>query len=62
MMAKTEPLICSICQVTIQPNASGWAGGNNAEPINEGRCCDRCDQLVVIPARINRYRQHKARE
>jgi len=29
-----------------------WAGGNNAEPINDGRCCDECNATVVIPARI----------
>ena len=26
--------------------------GNNAEPVAEGRCCDKCDAEVVIPARI----------
>ena len=31
---------------------SGWAGGNNARPINDGRCCDNCDNTVVIPQRI----------
>ena len=61
-MAKTEPLICSICFRPIEPNANGWAGGNNAEPVNDGRCCARCDDAVVTPARINVYRQHKARE
>lgn len=29
-----------------------WVGGNNAEPINDGRCCDECNATVVIPARI----------
>ena len=57
-MAKTEPLICSICFLPIGPNANGWAGGQNAEPINDGRCCERCDQMVVTPARINIYRKH----
>jgi hypothetical protein len=27
--------------------------GNNAEPVNEERCCDTCNWTVVIPARIH---------
>lgn len=27
--------------------------GNNAEPIKDGICCDKCNQEKVIPARIN---------
>jgi hypothetical protein len=26
--------------------------GNNAEPIITGRCCDECDNKIVIPFRI----------
>lgn len=26
--------------------------GNNAQPINNGRCCDVCNDTKVIPARI----------
>ena len=26
--------------------------GNNAEPINSGRCCDLCNEVFVIPFRI----------
>ncbi len=26
--------------------------GNNAQPLNEGRCCDNCNMTKVIPARI----------
>lgn len=44
--AKLE-FVCSICQLPFR----GY--GNNALPINPGRCCDRCDENVVIPARIN---------
>ena len=44
---------CSICGEKIQPHPlSGWDGGNNAQPINNGRCCDDCDMTVVIPRRI----------
>lgn len=28
--------------------------GNNAAPINNGRCCHMCNDTVVIPARIRR--------
>lgn len=48
----TEQLICCICNKPIEPTASGWAGGNNADPVADGRCCNRCDNEVVIPARI----------
>ncbi len=41
-----EQRVCSICF----NNFSGF--GNNAEPINEGVCCDSCNNLV-ISARIN---------
>lgn len=39
-------LICSICQRTYV----GW--GNNAWPMNAGRCCDDCNSFIVIPARM----------
>jgi len=54
---------CSICGNTIEPMlnpATGevvWDQGNNAEPINDGRCCDVCDGLVVIPRRIQMVMQ-----
>jgi hypothetical protein len=52
-------LICSICSQLIKPHpVSGWAGGNNAEPINDGRCCDDCDAMYVIPERIRRIYAH----
>jgi DNA-directed RNA polymerase subunit RPC12/RpoP len=44
-------LICSICQKEYE----GY--GNNAEPVNEGRCCDHCNSTVVIPARIHRLKE-----
>lgn len=46
---------CSICGGEITPEpVSGWTGGHNAEPVNDGRCCTVCNDLVVIPARLNR--------
>lgn len=37
---------CVICKKPI----TGY--GNNAEPVKSGRCCDICNQLVVIPTRL----------
>lgn len=52
-MKRTKPLMCSICGNEIKPHPiSGWAYGNNAQPISSGRCCDDCDNTVVIPERI----------
>jgi len=50
-------LDCSICGEKIQakslgPDSDPWLEGNNASPINNGRCCDTCNSLVVIPARF----------
>ena len=39
---------CSICNNTYK----GY--GNNAEPINSGRCCDYCNDVVVY-TRIQNY-------
>lgn len=43
---------CSICDKEIPVKEGGWSQGNNAEPINSGRCCDECNMAVVIPARL----------
>lgn len=46
------PLICCICELPI-PAKGTWTHGNNAEPVvKNGRCCDECDNMVVIPTRI----------
>jgi hypothetical protein len=44
MSDKTQT--CSIC------GCSYRGFGNNAAPINDGRCCDDCNASRVIPARI----------
>lgn len=41
---------CSICGMEYQ----GY--GNNAQPVNNGRCCNICNFLVVIPARLDEIR------
>ncbi len=52
----TGQLICSICNKPI-PAKGSWKLGNSAEPINSGRCCDQCDNDVVIPRRILQLRK-----
>lgn len=48
---------CSICKVEIDGK---YQFGNNAEPINNGICCDKCNTEKVIPARIKiLYRKMK---
>ena len=53
-------MICSICNEEIQAKGD-WVLGNNAEPINEGRCCDDCNWRVVIPARLDELQEYKVR-
>lgn len=43
---------CSICDKEIPVKEGGWDSGNNAQPVNDGRCCDDCNLNVVIPARM----------
>jgi hypothetical protein len=40
----TPVQVCSICGGPIV----GF--GNNAQPVNDGLCCDRCHERVVVPA------------
>ncbi len=37
---------CSICDKTLQDI------GHNASPVNDGRCCTKCNFTKVIPARL----------
>jgi len=46
---KTQVFLCSICQ---EPLEGRWA--NNAQPINDGECCNMCDANIVLPARLKR--------
>ena len=54
MTTTKKALICSICNEEIGVEFGGWAGGHNAEPINNGRCCRDCNDMTVIPERIRR--------
>ena len=46
---RENPIECSICFGMFTEF------GNNAEPINDGRCCDDCNRTVII-ARMNMSR------
>lgn len=59
MTETKEKLLCSICNEPITTGLSGWAYGHNAEPINDGRCCDVCNDTKVIPERVRRIRNMK---
>ena len=48
-----EKVYCCICDKYIEPKGS-WILGNNAEPVKDGRCCDKCNSEIVIPERIRR--------
>ena len=41
---------CSICYNQIHTDY-----GHNAQPINNGTCCDMCNQTQVLPERIRQY-------
>ena len=43
---------CSICGNAIEVTIGGWDEGNNAQPVNDGRCCNFCNWSVVVPARF----------
>ena len=45
-MWKGEDQICVICGTLF----NGY--GHNAEPIEDGRCCDFCNDTEVVPARL----------
>lgn len=43
---------CSICEKEIPVEPNGWDQGNNAKPVASGRCCNSCNFLKVVPARM----------
>ena len=44
---------CVFCDVEIE----GY--GNNSEPIKKGRCCDDCNNKLVIPFRVQELKKYK---
>ena len=48
---------CCICKKEIEKQYTKegvmfWDQGNNAQPIDDGRCCNECNATIVIPARL----------
>jgi len=46
---------CSIC------NGPIVGFGNNAQPVNDGRCCDRCYSETVVPEGVRRVLERDAK-
>ena len=44
-----KKLICAICKNRITDDPFG----HNAEPVKKGKCCGRCNNMTVIPTRLN---------
>ena len=51
----TPVKVCSICGGAVV------GCGNNARPVKDGLCCDRCNERVVSPALLEQIRaaEHK---
>ena len=48
---------CCICGRVIEHKKTPdgtvyWTAGENAEPVKQGRCCKRCYEKAVLPARL----------
>ena len=54
-MRKYMP-ICSICG----KNYEGY--GNNAQPVNNGRCCDECNITIVVPRRFQDAKNRREKD
>ena len=54
-MKGQEPKLCSICSRVYT------GSGNNAAPVNDGRCCNGCNIVVVLPERLRALRQEAVR-
>ena len=52
---------CCICKKEIEVKGT-WNKGNNANPVKDGRCCDKCDNEIVIPFRIKSFIKDRIRK
>ena len=55
VLGKTQAKYCSICNLLIEPDEDGWAGGHSAKPINDGICCGGCNKMMVEPAQMRQF-------
>jgi len=58
MGKQRKPKACSICGGEYVNDI--WPYGNSALPINDGRCCDKCNNEVVVPHRFRLIEASKA--
>ena len=49
--ARDEKKICCLC------NKEYEGYGNDAQPLKEGKCCDECNEKLVIPAKIKELKK-----
>jgi len=49
---------CCLCGEIIVPDENGWAERNNAEPLGDGRCCNKCNEVVIMK-RLQNLRRNK---
>jgi len=54
MKKENKKHVCSICLNLYR----GF--GNNAQPVNNGRCCDDCNMTRVLPERLKLFFQQKS--
>ena len=52
-MISTKCVICDATIATVQDKLLGRRKhGHNAHPVADGRCCDDCHMVIVIPTRL----------
>ena len=54
---------CSLCKGEIDKHYTPegemfWDKGHNAQPLSDGRCCDSCNNKVIVE-RIRRYKESR---
>ena len=55
-------MMCIICGFKIGIDSDGWDGGHNASPINEGKCCEECNDTVVTPMRLRQFQVRRDKD
>lgn len=54
-------MICSICENPIEVVGT-WELGGDAWPVTDGRCCNTCDETVVLTARLQDMMKRRKKE
>ena len=49
---------CCICGNLVEEKTHEgkvyWNQGEDASPVKDGRCCQKCNWEIVVPARLNK--------